>query len=133
MPGRRLSWADEPISTGVDIALAETPGVAVLTIAGNLDVYTVPALLARAEPLVDGDRDVVVDLSDVAVLDSAGLGGLLSLRNRLSERGRRLGIACGRLRNIIGIAGLAPAFVLGDDLPAVLVRLGRMPDAGDAT
>ena len=43
MPGRRLSWADEPTSPDLDIAVLETARLVVLTISGNLDIYTVPA------------------------------------------------------------------------------------------
>jgi anti-anti-sigma factor len=114
---------DAPPAGEIRVEVAERPEAVVVTLAGNLDVYTCPQLWRAVEPLLPGARDVVVDLRGVRFLDSAGLGTLVSLRNRLAPHGRRVGLACGRSARVIEIAGLAPAFVCEIELAAVLDRL----------
>lgn len=108
---------------GIAITVTERPEAGVVVLDGNLDVYTTRAFWRGVEPLLPGARDVVVDLRRVRFLDSAGLGTLVSLRNRLAREGRRVGLACGRSMRVIDIAGLAPAFVCDAELGPVLARL----------
>ncbi|MFE2553669.1 STAS domain-containing protein [Streptomyces sp. NPDC059355] len=54
----------------------------VLTITGALDMDTVPRITAATDPLALGGRTLVLDLSAVTFIDSAGLNTLLILRNR---------------------------------------------------
>ena len=75
-------------------------------------------------------RTVVVDVTGIDLLDSAGLGALVSLRNRLRQDGHRLGVAFGRSASVFRVAGLSSAFVGAADSDAVLSRL---QGAGDPT
>ena len=81
--------------------------------AGNLDIYTASRLrdrLARHDPT--GDR-VVLDVSAVALVDSAGLGTLMSFANRAQQGGGRLTLVCTpRLAELLEIARLSDAFDL---------------------
>src|SRR2546430_13245260 len=78
-------------------------GHRVLEVGGEIDVYTAPQLRERLIALVEaGDRQLIVDLAPVEVLDSTGLGGLV-----------------GALRRVRGVGGArllarAPARVLTD-------------------
>jgi anti-sigma B factor antagonist len=79
---------------------------------GDLDVASGPALRADLLSLIEGGaRDVIVDLSEVAFLDSSGLGVLITALKRLRVHG-------GTLR----LAGCQPAVLRLLDLTA----LGRV-------
>jgi anti-anti-sigma factor len=80
---------------------------------GNLDIYTASRLrqrLARHDPA--GGR-VVLDVSAVTLVDSAGLGTLMSFANRARHGGGRLTLVCTpRLAELLEIARLSDAFDL---------------------
>ena len=90
-----------------------------MTIIG--DIYTVAEFRERLERLDPASSQVVIDISDVTLLDSSGLGALVSLLNQARHGGRGIGIVCPqrRLRRVFEITGLRRAFVFGDDLDAV--------------
>lgn len=52
--------------------------VPVLALTGALDIYTVEAFRRATEPVRD-DRAVIVDMSNVELVDSSGLGALVAL------------------------------------------------------
>jgi len=67
----------------------------------------------------------VIDLSGVRLLDSAGPGALMSLRNEADRAGGALGLVCPcqSLVRVFSVTGLRPAFMFGDDLAAVRAAL----------
>ena len=75
----------------------------------------------------------MIDLTDVTLLDSSGLGALVSLLNRARTGDGQLGLICPhrRLRRVFEITGLRRAFVFGDDLDDVLAALAKGPDGAD--
>ncbi len=82
-------------------------GSPVLHIEGNLDVSAAPAVRDAFFDLPAGAR-IVIDLSDVAFLDSAGLGSLIGGIRRTRERGGEAVICCPRTRlaRVIEVAGV---------------------------
>jgi anti-sigma B factor antagonist len=67
-------------------ALAYQDGIAVLTVGGDVDLATVPALEAAIhEALALKPAGLVIDLSNVAFLASAGLQALVATHNNISE------------------------------------------------
>jgi len=80
---------------------------------GNLDIYTASQLrqrLARHDP---ASGRVVLDASAVTLVDSAGLGTLMSFANRARQGGSRLTLICTPLfAELLEIARLADAFDL---------------------
>ena len=63
-------------------------GVTRLAIAGELDVVTVSDLRTQVEELVNRKpRRVEVDLSSLRMLDSSGVGALVSLYKRVRAQG----------------------------------------------
>src|SRR5688500_18153015 len=81
---------------------------AIVTIAGDLDLATVPRLRAAfASDLVAGAAAIVVDLSGVTFMDSTGLSELLRFERDASVRRRRLAIACpeGAARLLLDVTG----------------------------
>jgi anti-sigma B factor antagonist len=87
--------------------------VPVVTLHGEADIYSAPLLRDGLATLLEsGARAVVVDLTDVAFLDSTGLGELVSARNRAVEGAQAFPIACddGRILKLFRITGLEQVF-----------------------
>jgi anti-anti-sigma factor len=81
--------------------------------AGNLDIYTVARLRQRMARHELSDGRVILDVSDVTLIDSSGLGTLLSFANRARRSGSRLPLICRPdLADVLGIARLSDAFDL---------------------
>lgn len=94
--------------------------VLVIRLAGHLDIYTVPALQSRVATRSQAETPIVIDLREVELLDSSGLGILIAIRNRSQQAGCRLGVVSddGQLRDVLMIAGLDRAFVQACDVDA---------------
>jgi len=73
------------------ISVAVLGGSAVIGLAGELDLATVPPVKAVIEQLLaDGHRTVILDLSALDFLDAAGLGMMVATSNRLAGLGGAL-------------------------------------------
>jgi anti-sigma B factor antagonist len=95
----------------------------VVTVAGEIDLYTAPALRdGLIQAIESGALHVAVDLRSVPFMDSMGLGVLIGARRRLSERDGKIALVCedGPVRRVLDVSGLATVFhVVGslDELP----------------
>jgi anti-sigma B factor antagonist len=81
----------------------------VLTLAGELDVVTAPALRDELERVwAEGATEAVVDLLAVSFVDSVALGVLVDASKRMKARGGTLRIVCDdrRIARIMEITGL---------------------------
>ena len=73
-------------STKFDIAHTEDGDVVVLSVTGELDMNTVDVLSERVQQRLDaGALSILIDLSDLAFMDSSGLRLLIALHNRARE------------------------------------------------
>jgi anti-sigma B factor antagonist len=104
-----------------------------------LDIYTAPDFREHLRRYDPAEVQLVIDLAQVSLLDSAGIGGLVSLRNEAHRAGAHLGLICPqrRLTRLFRVTGLSRAFALGGDLTAVrdalaARRLARVESAGAA-
>ncbi len=80
----------------MDLLLSARPGrgCTVVEVRGDLDMATAPQLREGLQRLIDaGDRQLVVDLADVAFMDSSALGALVVIFKALREVGGRLSLA----------------------------------------
>jgi anti-sigma B factor antagonist len=85
----------------------------VLTVRGEVDVYTSPLLKSHlAEAIDEGCLDIVVDLDGVGFIDSSGLGALVSGLRRVKERSGSLRIVCTKdsILKVFRITGLDKVF-----------------------
>lgn len=114
---------------GLDVTTEARDGVTLVVLGGELDIYTVAGFRQYLEGLDATTTPVVIDLTDVTLLDSSGLGALVSLLNRVRAGEGELGLICPhrRLRRVFEITGLRRAFVFGDDLASVLDGLAGGP------
>lgn len=114
----------------LDVRTEAQGDLLVVTLGGELDIYTVAGFRQDIESIEPGEALVAVDLTDVTLLDSSGLGALVSLLNRVEAADGRLGLICPhrRLRRVFEITGLRRAFVFADDLPSLRAALAGAPD-----
>lgn len=66
---------------------------ATLRIFGELDAVSVPEIRPELDRIVaDGDKRVVVDLSGLRLVDSSGVGAIVSLFKRVRAEGREFDV-----------------------------------------
>lgn len=79
-------------------------------ITGELDLVSEPAVVGTIEQVLvdDAAAVIVLDLSDVTFLDSAGLRALIACRNRATGQGRRmkLTVVPGPVTRLLDVAGV---------------------------
>src|SRR5580693_5948518 len=93
---------------GLTIEVHQEPGHVLVTVAGEVDIATVPRLRERlAAPAASG-RPLIVDLDPVTFIDAAGLGALAGAANRAAACGGSLHAVCNRrqVRRLFAITGL---------------------------
>jgi anti-sigma B factor antagonist len=114
----------------LEVTTEARDGVTLVTLGGELDIYTVAGFRHDLESVDPAAESLVIDLTDVTLLDSSGLGALVSLLNRARAGEGQLGLICPhrRLRRVFEITGLRRAFVFGDDLDGVRAELAKGPD-----
>jgi anti-sigma B factor antagonist len=99
-------------------------GHAILSVVGEIDLYTAPRLQAEFTRLLEtGPERVVIDMSGVEFCDSTGMNVLLSALKRMRERGGVLEVASPRpaVRKILQVTGLDSVFTVHDTIPAELL------------
>ena len=101
--------------TVVDLSLDTRPegDKTVVSVAGEIDVYTAPKLREQIVQLVeDGRYHLVVDMEQVEFLDSTGLGVLVGGLKRVRAHDGSLHLVCTqeRILKIFRITGLTKVF-----------------------
>jgi anti-sigma B factor antagonist len=90
-------------------------GIEVVTVEGEIDIYTVPRLRELLIDLVSkGNYQLIVDLDKVGFLDSTGLGVLVGGLKRVRPHDGWLDLVCTqeRILNIFRITGLTKVFAI---------------------
>jgi anti-anti-sigma factor len=102
---------------------ARTNLAVVLRIAGRIDGVTAPELeLACHGWITPGDSNMILDLSEVQYMSSAGLSVVLSAGKKIDHYGGRLlicGVA-GRLKQVFAFAGFDTLFPIFETREAAL-------------
>ena len=120
----------DTVSVGLLAAHEQHQDVAVLSVHGEIDLGTAPALREVLLPVLEHQTGpVVVDLSEVAFMDSTGVHVLVDTLRRLEPQNRRLAIVCregGQVHRLLALVGLLDALTVhrsresavlgGDDL-----------------
>jgi anti-sigma B factor antagonist len=97
----------------LDVETGTIEGAAVLTLRGEIDVYTAPRLRQAIIDLVDGGASrIVVDMEKVDFLDSTGLGVLVGglKRVRMQEGSLSIVTSQDKILKIFDITGLNKVF-----------------------
>jgi anti-sigma B factor antagonist len=110
-----------PPELGLDLDVGH-PDYAMLTVEGEVDVYTAPVLREKLVGMIDrGPRRIIVNLEAVEFLDSTGLGVLVAALNRARRLDRDLEVICShrRILRVFEITGLTKVFTIHESLDAV--------------
>jgi anti-sigma B factor antagonist len=103
----------------------EVGSTSVVSVSGELDVFTAPQLEAILQKLVEQDRlEIVVDLSGVSFLDSTGLGAMVKALKWVKEKGGSLVVVAAdeRIVKVFKITGLDDVMSLTAELDPSLAR-----------
>ena len=101
-------------------------GAGVVTVSGEVDMYTAPQLKQCLLDLVDGGaKKIVVDLSAVTFIDSTALGVLIGGVRRLHGAGGAMAlVVTGRaVLRVLSITGLDRVFSIHATLDEALAAL----------
>lgn len=96
------------IESALRTSIAHEAARVVLAVSGPVDVETAPLLRAALATLDPVRSNVVVDLTEVDFVDSAGINVLAWARTRFAEQGRRLVLRGVRSRTgaVMALGGL---------------------------
>ncbi|MFG3169068.1 STAS domain-containing protein [Streptomyces sp. NPDC048200] len=117
----------EPAPVSIEV----TPygdGIALVTVAGELDVETAPELRNRlADQIRAGRRHLLLDLSEVPFMDSSGINALLKAHD---EAGRAGGSVClvspaPMVRRVLDLTGVSLTIASMDGVEAALAHVGE--------
>ena len=89
----------------------------VISVSGELDLASSPALEEELERVAQSDAQVVVvDLRNLEFMDSTGLSVLVRAHQRAEENGRRLGLVNGsqQVQRLLTLTGVADRLTLTD-------------------
>jgi anti-anti-sigma factor len=95
----------------------------VISVSGELDLASSPALEEELERVSQSDAQlVVIDLRNLEFMDSTGLSVLVRAHQRAEENGRRLGLVNGsqQVQRLLTLTGVAERLTL-TDVPAELL------------
>lgn len=107
----------------VDLDTTARNGSVVVSVSGEIDVYTAPQLRERLIELIDqGHYRIVVDLTRVEFLDSTGLGVLVGGLRRTRGHEGDLALVCTqpRIMKVFEVTGLNKVFSIVDSVEAAV-------------
>jgi anti-sigma B factor antagonist len=103
----------------------------VISVTGEIDVYTAPSLRERLNELVaSGHYDLIVDMEGVEFLDSTGLGVLVGGLKRVRSHDGSLRLVCAqeKILKVFRITGLTKVFPIHATLAEALADTSPTPD-----
>lgn len=113
----------------MDIEIEQTPDYTLCRPSGELDAYTVDEFRNALGGVADADA-LLIDLSDVPFMDSAGLGALIGGIRRTREAGGEVAVASSRasltrLLHTTGFDRIVPVAESVDEAAAALAEAQR--------
>ncbi|UCH11954.1 MAG: STAS domain-containing protein [Candidatus Omnitrophota bacterium] len=105
----------------LEIELEGTENIMLMVLSGQIDNYTSEEIAKIInEHISKGNLKIIVDLTKVDYLDSAGLSCLINAKIRLSKRngGLRLVGLKGKAREVFDLAGLTQMFDIHENREA---------------
>jgi anti-sigma B factor antagonist len=93
---------------GLNVEVRQEPELTLITVAGEIDIATVPVLReGLAGPTASG-KPIIVELDAVSFIDATGLGVLAGAASRTTAHGSSLHVVCARneVRRLFTITGL---------------------------
>ena len=102
---------------GLAVDVTQQNGTGMVTLAGELDLHTSPGLRDVLHELLEGgQRNLVIDLSELAFVDSTGLGVLVGALKKARQGGGdiELHTPSSPIRKALEITGLTQVFHVAD-------------------
>jgi anti-anti-sigma factor len=108
---------------GLGIEMQGRDAVPTVVLRGELDIHTAPELVRWADEHLVQTPALVVELDQVDLLDSSGLGALVRLTQGGGER--RVVVVCrsGAVRRVVELTQLAGRLALTHDRESAMLRL----------
>ena len=102
---------------GLEIRLHKTSDTVVIDLIGRLDVLGESPLPTIIESITQGERQFVLNLTDLEFVDAAGLGELLAIRSEVAGVGGSLKIfrPGTRIRELFAITRLDTVFEIYEE------------------
>jgi anti-sigma B factor antagonist len=112
------------------IGVRPESGYVIITVAGEIDIFTVARLRDRLFTLAGDGRPLIADLDRVTFLGAAGLGALAGAARRAAARGVSLRVVCDRpqIRQLFQLTGLDRTLRLARTLAEALKDMPAAPD-----
>ena len=107
----------------MELKTRDEQGVLVVEVKGRMDAVTVQDFDKTTQALVDqGKTKIVLDLSGLDYISSAGLRGLLALAKKLKTKQGKLSLCSlsGMVREVISLSGFDQILPIFDDLAGAL-------------
>ncbi|MFW6215122.1 MAG: STAS domain-containing protein [Alkalispirochaetaceae bacterium] len=111
----------------MDIERRLTAGVTVLSVSGQLDLFSAKDLRQATEELREtGVNRLVIDFSSVTYIDSSGVGALLNIYSlaRTGELKIRFANIHGPVAHVIELTKLKDYFPISENLESAFAELG---------
>ena len=101
-------------------------GAVVVGVLGEVDTMTGPVVGEQLSGQMSGADLIVVDLSGVTFLGSAGLAALVAAKDEADREGKRLRLVCGSrtVTRALEATGLMSVFDVADGVPEALQTTG---------
>jgi anti-sigma B factor antagonist len=106
---------DQVVGPELTLATDHDGNRAVVTVTGELDAYSAPAVEEEVSRLLEkGVDDLVFELSGTKFLDSSGLRAILTAQRRIADRDGRLALRAPSepVRRLLDITGLSDHFIV---------------------
>ncbi len=110
----------------MEISACEQEGCLVVTVAGRLDTDTAPDFERYGSEMIGkGQRKIVLELSRLEYISSAGLRAILATAKRVRPLGGGLSVCAlnGVVAEIFAISGFAALMPIVADVPAAVHAL----------
>src|SRR3954454_5220924 len=136
MPGRGVSTSSAVVAVKegfveLSVTSRQEGDRTVISVSGEIDVYTAPSLRERLNELVaSGHYDLIVDMEGVEFLDSTGLGVLVGGLKRVRSHDGTLRLVCAqeKILKVFRITGLTKVFPIHPTLQEALEDTSGVPD-----
>lgn len=118
------------------VSTSERDAVVVVTVSGEVDVYTAAQLRSALEDrIADGQTALVIDLEDVGFIDSTGLGVLVGRLKTVRKTGGWLSVVCTseRILRLFAITGLDKVLPVHDSIDSAIAAAGSELAEPDVT
>ncbi len=114
---RNISRLGALMQSHFRVEVANKGETAVISVSGELDLASSPALEEELERVANSEASlVVVDLSELEFMDSTGLSVLVRAHQRAAEGTQRFGLINGsqQVQRLLSLTGVADRLVLAE-------------------